>query len=262
MKKASKKLSGKKFDYRRIIGTILFVTLLFSIGYSLVCFLRAPETPQEPHDKLKSDYGLMLLQCTGGLIVMFLPSFVERKLSLRIPNYMFVLYFVFLYCAIYLGEVWSFYYRIPFWDIILHTFSGMMLGALGFSLVSLLNSSENISVRLSPFFVAFFAFCFALACGMIWEIYEFTVDGIAGMNMQKFALETGEPMIGREALSDTMEDIIVDTVGAFVVSLLGFISLKLGRPLETIRAKKRHTDDAVDAPQDAPVPPSDDKSDE
>ena len=56
--------------------------------------------------------------------------------------------------------------------------------------------------------------------------------------------ETGEPMIGREALSDTMEDIIVDTAGAFVVSLLGFISLKLGRPLETIRAKKRNTDNA------------------
>ena len=74
--------------------------------------------------------------------------------------------------------------------------------------------------------------------------------------------ETGEPMIGREALSDTMEDIIVDTAGAFVVSLLGFISLKLGRPLETIRAKKRNTDNAVDAPQDAPVPPSDDRSDE
>lgn len=82
------------------------------------------------------------------------------------------------------------------------------------------------------------------------------------MNMQKFALETGEPMIGREALSDTMEDIIVDTAGAFVVSLLGFISLKLGRPLKTIRAKERNTDNAVDAPQDAPVPPSDDKSDE
>ena len=124
--------------------------------------------------------GLVLLIAAiiyGGLIVMFLPSFVERKLSLRIPNYMFVLYFVFLYCAIYLGEVWSFYYRIPFWDMILHTFSGMMLGALGFSLVSLLNSArlfvkplERDHPSFSPSSSALATFCFvAVSSGVFTQ---------------------------------------------------------------------------------------------
>lgn len=45
----------------------------------------------------------MLLQCSLGMVVMFIPSLLQKKLSLTIPNYMFVLYFIFLFCAIYLG---------------------------------------------------------------------------------------------------------------------------------------------------------------
>ena len=44
--------------------------------------------------------------------------------------------------------------------------------------------------------------------------------------MQKFAVEGGVPLIGQEALMDTMKDIIVDTIGALVMSILGYISLK------------------------------------
>ena len=93
----------------------------------------------------------MLTQCILGLIVMFIPSIIERRWSIDIPNYMEILYFIFLYCAIYLGEVRNFYYLIPYWDTILHAFSGAMLGALGFTLVSILNDSAKIKIVLSPF---------------------------------------------------------------------------------------------------------------
>ena len=63
-------------------------------------------------------------------------------------------------------------------------------------------------MHLSPFFIAFFAFCFALAFGVVWEIYEYTVDSVAALNMQKYALEDGTLLVGREALADTMEDLI------------------------------------------------------
>lgn len=36
----------------------------------------------------------------------------------------------------------------------------------------------------------------------------------------------GWSLFGREALSDTMEDLIVDSIGAFVMCLIGYISLK------------------------------------
>ena len=157
---------------------------------------------------------------------MFLPTIVERKLKLEIPDTMEIMFFVFLYGAIYLGEVRSFYYRFDNWDIILHTFSGGMLGALGFSVVDLLNRSEKVKINLSPLFVSLFAFCFAITMGVVWEIYEFSFDGLLGLNMQKFRLESGEALIGRAALADTMEDLIVDAAGALVMAIIGFFNLK------------------------------------
>ncbi len=217
----------KKRNWKNITGYFLFVVLLISIAYTIVRIVMAPSelTVSDAYVKIKSDYVLMLIQCILGLIVMMIPSIVERRLSIDIPNNMEVLYFIFLFCAIYLGEVRDFYYLIPYWDTILHAFSGAMLGALGFWLVSFLNDASYINLKLSPFFVAMFAFCFALAAGAAWEIYEFTFDGLLSLNMQKHTLKNGIPLVGRKALEDTMKDIIVDAVSAFAVSTTGYYQL-------------------------------------
>lgn len=218
----------KQRNWGKIVGTFLLVTLILSIIYSVIKIIASPAvlTNGRTHTKVKSDYVLILLQCVLGLFVMMIPSVIERRLSVKIPNTMEVLYFIFLYCAIYLGEVHHFYYSVPYWDKILHAFSGAMLGALGFSLISILNDSEQMKVSLSPFFVALFAFCFALAAGAIWEIYEYTFDGLLSLNMQKFALEDGTKLVGHQALTDTMTDIIVDAVSALCTSIIGYYSIK------------------------------------
>lgn len=174
-----------------------------------------------------SDYSLMLLECILGIVVIHIPSILEKRFSLEIPYTLNIMYLVFLYCAITLGEVRDFYYRVPHWDTILHTLSGVMLGFFGFMVIDILNRDKNTSVNLSPIFVSLFAFCFAISLGLVWEIYEYSFDGILGLNMQKFRLEDGTELIGRSALSDTMEDIIVDSLGAFAAAAYGFIHLKV-----------------------------------
>ncbi|MGN0747464.1 MAG: hypothetical protein ACI4ML_12370 [Aristaeellaceae bacterium] len=209
---------------QRMVGVLLFVSLALSVIYAAVQFYRAPWSIPEhaPHEKVKSDYLLMLTQCILGLVVMALPSMVNRRWSVPIPRRIYIIYYIFLYCAIFLGEVFDFYYILPHWDIILHGFSGMMLSALGFILVDLLNRNAEVRVSLSPFFESMFAFCFALALGAIWEIYEFSFDALLGLNMQKALLEDGTALIGREALADTMEDLIVDAVAALAVAIAGY----------------------------------------
>jgi mannose/fructose/N-acetylgalactosamine-specific phosphotransferase system component IIC len=221
-------LKIKKPTWKEVVGIILFVTLLFSIGFTLVKLIFPTEADLNAADyeTLKSDRVLMLLQCCLGLAVMFLPTLLERQWSIGIPSYMCILYYIFLYCAIYLGEVRSFYYLIPHWDTILHTFSGGMLGALGFTIVHILNESSRTKVALSPFFVALFAFSFALTIGAVWEIYEFTGDSLFGLNMQKFRMADGTVLIGHSALRDTMKDLISDALSALIVSVIGFIELK------------------------------------
>lgn len=221
------KLLDKKDKWKKIVGILLFVSLLLSIIYAVVKIIYAPSgTSSEMYEKVKSDYVLMLLQCLLGIVVMSLPSIIERKASIDIPNNMEVMYFIFLYCAIYLGEVRNFYYLIPNWDTILHAFSGAMLGALGFSLVSFLNDSEHTHIDLSPFFVALFAFCFALASGAVWEIYEFLADDILATNMQKYMLADGTVLAGHAAIMDTMEDFIVDSLSSLTVTIAGYYSIK------------------------------------
>lgn len=209
----------------RIIGIILFVTLVFSVVYAFVRFIIAPSdiSATDPYQKIKSDYLLMITQCALGLLVMMLPTFIARKWKIVVPNTIVIVYFVFLYCAIYLGEVRNFYYSIPHWDTVLHAFSGAMLGALGFVLVDILNKDAKVGVDLSPFFVAMFAFSFALAVGALWEVYEFSFDAFLGLNMQKHTTESGIALLGTEALSDTMKDIIIDAAAALAVSVLGYV---------------------------------------
>ena len=213
---------------RHIIGTLLFISLVLSVVYAAARFVLAPVSApvDQAYAHVKSDYALMFLQCLLGIGVLALPSLFSKKWNLDIPNFIYIMYYVFLYCAIFLGEVFSFYYLIPYWDTILHFFSGAMLGALGFILVEWLNEDEHIRISLSPSFVALFAFCFALSCGAIWEIYEFLVDDLFRTNMQKFTLADGTLLTGHAALVDTMKDIIVDALAAFLMSLLGYMRLK------------------------------------
>lgn len=230
----------KKINWVNIINKIVVITLvlsLISVTYILI-FAPTRQNSGEPFQRIKSDYVLIMLQCILGIFAMALPKILKYKTNLIIPSNMMLLYAIFLYCAIYLGEVKYFYYHVPHWDTILHTFSGFMLGALGFSFVLILNKTEKIPVALSPSFIAVFAFCFSVSLGTLWEIYEFTADGILKTNMQKFAAEAAVPFIGREALIDTMKDLIVDTLGALVMSIVGYISLKYKKGwVETLTLK-------------------------
>lgn len=219
----------KKRNAKEKIFLFVLITLIFSIFYSITRIIISPETatgmPIGTH--VKSDYVLMLLQCCLGLVVLGLPSMLEKRFSLKLPNYMCTIYFIFLYCSIYLGDVRNFYYIFPHWDSVLHYFSGAMLGAFGFALVDILNHSEKVKMDLSPAFVCLFAFCFAIAAGVIWEVYEFTGDTLFGLNMQKHRLQDGTMLIGQEALKDTMIDLIVDAAGALIVIISGLISEKI-----------------------------------
>ena len=209
----------------------MLITLISTTIFLIFEINDAPTVADstESFVRLKSDYALMLSQCILGIVAMLLPGMLENKFKIAIPSYMLILYTIFLYAAIYLGEVRSFYYNVPNWDNILHTFSGAMIGALGFSIVTLLNKTEKVPIVLSPLFVALFSFCFAVTLGVIWEFYEFTFDGILGLNMQKFGLENGTKLIGRAALTDTMVDLFVDAVGAFIMSVIGYISLRYNK---------------------------------
>ena len=231
----------KKRNYRKIVSIFVFASLVFAVIGIIIMMCIAPSVPEadDPNGHVKSDYVLMLEQCILGIIVMLLPGVIERKISIQIPSKMMIVFTLFIYASTFLGEVRNFYYTVPHFDTLLHTFSGGMIAALGFSIIAFLNNSDRIPVNLSPAFVACFTFCFALALGGLWEIYEFIADGMLNTNMQKFALENGTNLIGRNAVVDTMKDLIVDALGALVISVIGYVSHKYEKGwIEKLQIKK------------------------
>jgi hypothetical protein len=151
------------------------------------------------------------------------PALLGNRLPVRIPAEYELLAIVFVFAALFLGEFHSYYERFWWWDIVLHSTSGLLLGIVGFLLVYVLNESRRIDLHMRPGFVALFAFAFAVTAGTLWEIFEFAADRLFGMQMQK-------PMLGDvSGLTDTMWDLIVDTLGAALISGFGWWHMKSGR---------------------------------
>ncbi|MFO7983100.1 MAG: hypothetical protein R6V08_06575 [Desulfuromonadales bacterium] len=160
---------------------------------------------------------------TGIILVTLGPFFLAKFFRVFIPPEFVLFSIIFVFASLFLGEVHSYYSRLWWWDIALHSGSGFLLGIIGFLLVYVLNETEDIGVHMKPGFVAFFAFLFAVGIGALWEIFEFSMDSFFGMNMQKEML--GDP----SGLTDTMWDLIVDTLGALVITMLGYGYIKTAR---------------------------------
>jgi hypothetical protein len=157
-----------------------------------------------------------------GIMALTLAPVVFR-LPVEIPSEIQIVAVLFVFATLFLGEVRDYYQRFWWWDATLHTTSGLLLGMLGFMFVYMLNEDRHVDLHMRPSFVALFAFFFAVAVGAVWEIFEFGMDEYFGTNMQPAT--AGDP----SGLTDTIQDLIVDTVGAAVVSLAGWRYLARAR---------------------------------
>ena len=154
----------------------------------------------------------LLLITSFIFILTFFPKLIELKFKINIPIEYELMALIFIYATLFLGELKGYYTKFWWWDIVLHTGSGLALGFSGFLIMYILYYRKKIEA--SPFLVSIFAFCFAVAIGVIWEIFEFSMDQLFGMSMQK------------SGLIDTMWDLIVDSGGALITSVLGYLNLK------------------------------------
>lgn len=157
---------------------------------------------------------LTLFLSSGILILTFLPAIIRRNFRVYLPIEIDLATILFIFASLFLGEMRSYYTRFWWWDLVLHTGAGILMGLTGFILVYILNRERKSTIQLSPFFVGLFSFSFAMTIGVLWEIFEFAMDQFFGMNMQK------------SGLLDTMGDLIVNTLGALLISIAGYFYVK------------------------------------
>lgn len=160
-----------------------------------------------------------------SLLITHAPDIAGYKDSLMLPASFQVVLSVFTFCAMFLGEFLDFYERFTWWDTMLHFTSGIMFSFVGLMLLISLNRRKEIRNQLNPMVVVLFAVCFSIACGAVWEIFEFAGDSLLGMNMQKWQTNlSGEEWnalqnmtnLSNPGLINTMKDIIADTFGSLL----------------------------------------------
>jgi hypothetical protein len=201
-----------------------------------------------------------LFTCLLTLTLFMAPSFVEHKLHIKLPTALEITVLIFIFCAEVLGEIACFYIKYPLWDMMLHSVNGFLFAAFGFCLVDLLNENRSAKFHLSPSFLALVAFCFSMTIGIFWEFFEYTMDHLFALDMQKDTILTAfhsvtldetrqnipvavqditrtviETADGTQyviggyldiGLTDTLKDLFVNFIGAAVFSLLGRIYVR------------------------------------
>lgn len=168
-------------------------------------------------------HWLHVFLVTAIMAAMLAPIVLRRRLPIQIPSEIQILVVLFVFATLFLGEVRDYYERIWWWDMALHATAGVLFGIFGFMIVYMLNEDRRVDLHMRPSFVALFAFFFALGIGGLWEIFEFGMDRIFGMTMQK---PTPDDPSG---LADTMHDLIVNMVSAALTSLAGWRYLRKTR---------------------------------
>ncbi len=208
---------------------------------------------------IKGNYGNAFL-CILTLVLFLIPAFVNQKLKIELPNLLETIVYLFIFSAEILGEVQNFYGLFAEWDTMLHTINGFLCGAIGFSLIDILNQNERFHIKLTPAFVVLVSFCFSMTIGVLWEFFEYGADMLLAKDMQKDRIiqsfnsvklnETGEniPIEVKDieytvvvtktkdvkidggyldiGLRDTMKDLLVNFIGASVFSIIGYLYIK------------------------------------
>ena len=141
-----------------------------------------------------------------------LPMIFSNRFQIQVPLSFLAAISLFFFGTLFLGEIFDFYNKFWWWDVLLHGSSAVGFGIIGFLFVFYLFQGDRYDAP--PWALGLIAFSVALSIGALWEIFEFVMDQTFGLNMQK------------SGLVDTMWDLIVDTLGASLGAISGFFWLK------------------------------------
>jgi len=149
------------------------------------------------------------------LVLSFTPPLLANRWSLTLPRPFLLATTLFIVGSIFLGEAFDFYERLWWWDLFLHGFAAIGFGLFGFLFVFMLFEGDRFAAP--PLAIAYISFCVSMMMGASWEIFEYGMDQLFGLNMQKSGLD------------DTMGDLMINFAGAIFASGSGFLYLKGGR---------------------------------
>ncbi|MDD6319740.1 MAG: hypothetical protein PUA63_02605 [Oscillospiraceae bacterium] len=241
-------------DFKEVWNTKRSVTIVYLLLRASVIFVLIAQLFNQNYENA--------FLCLLTLVLFLVPSILQHRLNIQLPTTMEIIILLFIYAAEILGEIEAYYVTFPHWDTVLHILNGFLFAAIGFSLLDLLNRDEQVKFSLSPLYLAVVAFCFSMTVGIVWEFFECTMDTLFALDMQKDTIihsissimldpagrnhpvaikNIADVIVVQEdgtqvplglggyldiGLLDTMEDLFVNFIGAFVFSIIGYFYVR------------------------------------
>ncbi|KTG08549.1 hypothetical protein AUR64_17895 [Haloprofundus marisrubri] len=165
----------------------------------------------------RGDWGVVV-NAGVALGVTYLPALLERDYHIPMDAglTLWVTTAVFLH-AIGSGGLpgveTGLYRQFWWWDHMTHTLSASIVAAVGYTAARAFDVHTD-AVQLPPRFMFVFILMFTVAFGVFWEVLEFAIGEVAAMS-------GGEPVLTQFGLSDTLVDIMFNTLGGVVVAVWG-----------------------------------------
>jgi len=247
-----------KIDKTRFITE--WLTRILCIGFIVYCLVSLILGWNEKNGRVANVNVTGIIQALLLFGLTFVPMTIEKVWKIKLPFYIVFLFLAFILASLWCGEIFDFYIHFSWWDDVLHTFSGVYIAAIGFFVVSIVNERRDDNAKLSPGFVQLYAFILALAAECVWEIFEFCADSLFGSNMQRayesesfkengaindIADPNFNALVGRDALIDTMGDMIEVLIGAFIMCMIGYVMLKYAKVIKEKLNKRRNNKKVV-----------------
>ena len=278
-----------KQENRDLKGTIRRQPVVFAVYLVLRLIVLATLVSSIIRGEYESAFICLLV-----LALFLLPFFIQQNFGIELPSTLEIIILLFIFAAEILGELECYFITYPHWDSMLHTTTGFLCAATGFALIDILNRNSRIKFELSPIYVALAAFCFSMTVGVLWEFFEFGMDRLFHMDMQKDTVVQSITSVmldptnrnipitidgihsvavnGQDlgfdgyldiGLYDTMADLFVNFVGAVVFSTIGYFYIKQRGKGRLARAfiptitedVSRDAPSPQDTPEDAPDAP-------
>ena len=172
----------------KILNKILVAVM--SIGTLFILFI----------DFNKNDFSRIFLYL-GMLALIIIPT-ILKKLKLKINHKELGAYNLFILISYFVGGVVNLYYKLAWYDSIVHFLSGIFMYLFGRLLYE--RFSKTIDKKIIKFI-----FCLGVASliAISWEVLEFIIDNILNTNLQRNA-STG--------VVDTMIDLLLATIGSYI----------------------------------------------
>lgn len=139
----------------------------------------------------------------------YIITYIANRKHLELPYSFQSITLVFVFLALYLGEIRNFYQVFWWWDLLLHAIFGSYAVIIALhSIKGIIRKEQDTTEQRFTLIALIFAVSFSISLGTLWEMLEFAADYLFKSSMIKGGLD------------DTYTDLLIKIVAAFITAII------------------------------------------